>query len=136
EMAKYLPQIADVEARVRRGDRTADSTTYQVTVTWRNSGRLPTALRQAQLVKIVQDDRVELEFDSELTKRDDRKVRIVDPSRTDKTIYTGWSQPGESKSVTFELRTYGVPGVEGKVRVLSTRGGFVEIPVTIGNPEE
>ncbi len=134
EMAKHLPQITDVEARVRRGHQTSDSTTYQVTVSWRNEGRLPTALRQAQLVKIVQEDRVELVFDSELTKRNDTKVRIVDPTRTDKTIYAGWTQPGEEKSVTFELRTYGVPGVEAKVQVLSTRGGFTEIPLTIGNP--
>jgi hypothetical protein len=103
-------------------------------VSWRNEGRLPTALRKAQLVKIVQEDRVELVFDSELTKREDTKVRIVDPTRTDKTIYAGWTQPGEEKSVTFELRTYGVPGVEAKVQVLSTRGGFTEIPLTIGNP--
>jgi len=135
-MANHLPQITDVRADVRRLRGSADSTTYRVTVSWRNTGRLPTALRQAQLVKIVQEDQVRLQFDRTLTDRTSPKVRIITPARQDKTAYAGWTEPGERKTVTFELRTYGVPGVEGKVRVLSTRGGQVEIPLRIGAPEE
>jgi hypothetical protein len=136
QMAFHLPQITDVRADVRRLRGSADSTTYRVTVAWRNTGRLPTALRQAQLVKIVQEDRVRLEFDRALTDRTAPTVRIITPAREDKTAYAGWTEPGERKTVTFELRTYGVPGVEGKVRVLSTRGGQVEVPLRIGAPEE
>ncbi|NIR44499.1 MAG: peptidase, partial [Gemmatimonadetes bacterium] len=136
EMAKHLPQIDDVEVDVDRVDRSADSTTYRVTVGWTNSGRLPTALRQAQLVKIVQEDRVRLQFDSTLTAREDPKVRIVDPATYDKTIEAGWTEPGESKSVSFTVRTYGVPGVEGEVEVLSTRGGRVNVPLILGRPED
>jgi hypothetical protein len=55
EMALHLPQIARVRANARRVARDGDSTTYEVEVQWTNTGRLPTALLQAQLVKIVQE---------------------------------------------------------------------------------
>ncbi|UCC73785.1 MAG: peptidase [Gemmatimonadota bacterium] len=136
EMAKHLPQIADVEAAVRRLERWDDSTAYRVTVSWANSGKLPTALRQAQLVKIVQEDRVRLDFDSTLVRRDAPVVRIVEPAARDDVIRAGWTLPGERKSVSFELHTYGVPGVEGEVHILSTRGGLVKIPLVLGRPRE
>jgi hypothetical protein len=125
--------IDDVDTRIRvhRGD---DSTTYEVTVSWTNSGQLPTALRQAQLVKIVQEDRVRLEFADSLTDGDSPQLRIVKPSRRNKVIAAGWTEPGEQKSVTFEVRTYGIPGVEGTVHVMSTRGGLVKVPVVLGQP--
>lgn len=136
EMAKHLPQIDEEEADVRRTESWGDSTAYRVTVSWTNGGRLPTALRQAQLVKIVQEDRVELSFDSTLVRRDAPVVRIVDPATRDKVIRAGWTQPGEEKSVSFVLHTYGVPGVEGEVRVMSTRGGLVELPLVLGRPRD
>ncbi|KPJ86377.1 MAG: peptidase, partial [Gemmatimonas sp. SG8_17] len=134
EMALHLPQIDDVETRVRvhRGD---DSTSYEVTVSWTNSGELPTALRQAQLVKIVQEDRVSLQFDSELTTGESPKLRIVTPGGRDKVIAAGWTEPGERKSVRFEVRTYGVSGVEGEVHVMSTRGGMLKVPLVLGESE-
>jgi hypothetical protein len=133
EMSKHLPLIDDVDTRIRvhRGD---DSTTYEVTVSWTNSGRLPTALRQAQLVKIVQEDRVRIEFADSLTEGDSPQLQIVTPSRRDKVISSGWTEPGEHKSVTFEVRTYGIPGVEGTVHVMSTRGGLVKVPLVLGQP--
>jgi hypothetical protein len=136
ELATHLPQIADGRTDVQQIDRSADSTTYRITVRWTNTGRLPTALRQAQLVKIVQEDRVQLEFDSTLTNPTDPTVRIVSPARSDKAIYVGWTGPGERKEVAFEIRTYGVRGVTGTVRVRSTRGGVIEMPLTLGEPEE
>jgi hypothetical protein len=136
QMALHLPLIDDVETGVRALASEGDSTTYEVTVSWTNSGRLPTALRQAQLVKIVQEDRVRLRFDSSLTRGKDPTVRIVRPGRRDKVIRAGWTEPAEHKSVTFEVRTYGTPGVAGTVHVLSTRGGLVEVPLTLGRPEE
>jgi hypothetical protein len=134
EMALHLPQIDDVQARVRARGEDGDSTTYEVTVSWSNSGRLPTALRQAQLVKIVQEDRVRLQFDNSVTEGPDPQLRIVTPSQRDKVIAAGWTQPGETKSVTFEVRTYGLPGVDGTVHVMSTRGGLVTVPLRLGNP--
>jgi hypothetical protein len=136
EMTKQLPQIDEVEADVQQLETSDDSTTYRVTVSWANSGRLPTALRQAQLVKIVQEDRVRLQFDSTLVQRDDPVVRIVDPSTRDKVTRAGWTDPGESKSVSFDVRTYGVPGVEGEVHLVSTRGGLVKVPLVLGRPRD
>jgi hypothetical protein len=136
EMALHLPLVDEVETAVRTLQGDGDSTTYEVTVSWTNSGQLPTALQQAQLVKIVQEDRVRLRFDSSLTAGKTPTVRIVSPSRRDKVIRAGWTEPGERKSVTFEVRTYGTPGVEGTVHVLSTRGGLVKVPLTLGRPEE
>jgi len=136
ELAKHLPQIDDVEVTVDELDRSSDSTTYRVSVSWSNSGKLPTALRQAQLVKIVQEDRVRLQFDSTLVKRDAPVVRIVDPETRDKVIRTGWAGPGERKSASFDLRVYGVPGVEGEVHVMSTRGGLVKVPLVLGRPRQ
>ncbi len=135
QMMLHLPQIDDVAANVRTLSEDGDSTTYEITVSWSNSGQLPTALRQAQLVKIVREDRVRLEFDNSFMDDEDRKLRIVTPSRRDKVVGAGWTQPSESKSVTFEVRTYGIPGVEGTVHVMSTRGGLVKVPLVLGEPE-
>ncbi len=135
QMAMHLPQIDDVDTRVRVHRGSGDSTTYEVTVSWTNSGQLPTALKQAQLVKIVQEDRVRLEFDEELMQQGEEQVRIVTPSRRNKVISAGWTEPGETKSVTFEVRTYGLPGVEGTVHLMSTRGGLVKVPLVLGEPE-
>ena len=32
------------------------------------------------------------------------EVTVIDPRFNDKSIYTGWSQPNESKEVTFKVR--------------------------------
>ncbi len=136
ELARQLPRIDDVDVAVERSESTADSTTYQVTVSWTNSGELPTALRQAQLIKIVQEDRVQLEFDSTLVERETPVLRIVVPETREKVVRAGWTQPGERKSVSFDVRTYGVPGVEGEVHVMSTRGGLVKVPLLLGRPKE
>ena len=135
QMSLHLPQIDEVQTRVRVLGGSGDSTTYEVSVSWTNSGRLPTALRQAQLVKIVQEDRVRLQFDESLIREPNPQLRIVTPSRRDKVIAAGWTQPGETKSATFEVRTYGLPGAEGTVHVMSTRGGVVTLPLTLGNPD-
>jgi hypothetical protein len=135
-LAQRLPLIDSVTADVRELESWGDSAQYRVTVTWSNSGELPTALKQAQLVKIVQEDRTRLHFDSTLVQGPERKVRIVVPETYEKTIEAGWTGPGERKTVTFEVRTYDVPGVNGEVRVLSTRGGLVEVPLVLGRPRE
>lgn len=134
-MAKELPQITlnDVSVEKKRGN----DNTWEVTVRWTNTGELPVALKQAQLVKIVRQDRVELEFDEELTKGyEDAKVRIVTPSLYDKTIYAGYTKAGESKKATFEIELNGIEGAKGKVKILSTRGGYVEREIVLGEVPE
>ena len=103
-----------------------------MTVSFTNVGKLPSALRQAQLVKIVREDTVELEFD-EMADGNMPEVTIIDPRFNDKSIYTGWIQPNESKEVTFKVRV--APGqqlpVNGTAHLLSTRGGHVTARFTI-----
>ncbi|MEX0909573.1 MAG: M14 family metallopeptidase, partial [Gemmatimonadaceae bacterium] len=134
EMAMHLPQLEMGAVTVTRAGTTGDTTSYDVTVAFRNTGRLPTALKQAQLVKIVQKDRVVLDFDSTLTKRPNPKVTIVNPARRDKTIRAGWTEPGETKTVTFRVNTVGIRGAKGTVRVLSTRGGLLKSEFVLGAP--
>jgi hypothetical protein len=117
---------------VRRIEADTDSATYEVTLGWRNTGRLPTALRQAQLVKIVQEDRAFLRFASELTEGRRRRLhRAAGRPRRDR--FAGWTEPGESNSFTFQVRTRGVPGVRATAEVLSTRGGVLRRELDIGS---
>lgn len=133
EMAYALPQLEWGGVDVRRVGASGDSATYEVTVSWRNSGRLPTALKQAQLVKIVQEDRAQLRIDEKLTRGDGARVEIVDPQTRDKTRYTGWTEPGETKRTTFRVRVRGGEPVPVTVRILSTRGGLLEREIRLGS---
>jgi hypothetical protein len=136
EMATWLPLIDEVEVDTRRTDQRGDTTVYRIDVRWANTGTLPTALRQAQLVKIVTEDQVKLDFDSTLTAGEVPAVTVVTPSTRDKTIRAGWTGPGERKTVSFDVQTLGVSGVEGTAQVLSTRGGKKEVAFTLGRPPE
>ncbi len=131
-MAKELPQLEIEDVQVIK----RDGNVYEVTLDWSNTGKLPVALKQAQLVKIVQEDRVELEFDEELTEGyEDAKVKILEPATFDKTIKAGYTDAGETKSATFVVELNGVSGAEGTLKLISTRGGYIERPVTVGDPE-
>ncbi|HEX6250475.1 MAG TPA: M14 family metallopeptidase [Gemmatimonadaceae bacterium] len=132
EMAYALPLVRLDSAVARRTASKADSADYVVSVGFTNVGSLPTALRQARLVKIVPEDRVRVEFDSALTRGASPRVRIVTPAVRDKDVYLGWTEPGESKHATLTVRVYGSAPVRGKVRVLSTRGGTVEREIDFG----
>ena len=132
-MAMTLPQVTLDDIKVEAGRRN----NYNVTVKFSNTGELPTALRQAQLVKIVREDRVQLRFDSKLTKGgDNAKVQITNPSTADKTMYLGRTLPEESKEVTFNIKLKDIKGAKATVRILSTRGGFIEKEIVLGEPEE
>lgn len=128
-MAKDLPivEITDVDV-TKSGDE------YEIKVSWINSGKLPVALEQAQRVKIVQEDRVMLEFDKELTKGfEDAKVQITTPELYEKTIYAGYTQAGETKEAIFKVKVNQNEQVKAKVKLLSTRGGYQEREITLGN---
>ena len=130
-LAQSLPWLRAETPTVRRLDQSGDSTTWEVTVSVRNDGRLPTALRQADLVKAVRPDRVELTLgDLEVLEPDDPEpedldayARWVDPEEGE--VELGYVQPGETRQATLTFRTYGVQDVTGTFEVLSTRGGVV-----------
>lgn len=127
-MAFELPQveITDVSVKPVKGE-------YEIKVKWTNTGKLPTALEQAKLVKIVQEDRVSLEIDKELLKGDkDAKVVITVPDVKNKTISAGYTGVREKKEATFKVKLNQAGPVKVKVKLVSTRGGVVEREITIG----
>jgi hypothetical protein len=129
-MAKRLPQLTVNDLKVKQ--RSAGE--YEVTLTWTNTGKLPVALEQAKLVKIVQEDRVSLEFDKELLKGDEAAtVRILTPNLYDKTIYAGYTGVGEKKTATFLVKVQGSAAIKGKIKLSSTRGGAIEKEFTLAN---
>lgn len=132
EMARALPELAWDDVRIRRTQQHgADSATYEVRVRWRNDGMLPTALKQAQLVKIVQQDRLVLTFPRD-TAGDARAARIVEPELRGGAVWSGWTEPGQTKTVTYRVRTYGTEPVRAKLRLDSTRGGVLRRDIVIG----
>ena len=89
------------------------------------------------MVKIVREDRVQLQFDSKLTQGgDEAQVQIINPSLSDKTQYMDRTLPGQSQEATFEIKLNKIKGAKAKVKILSTRGGYIETEVTIGTPEK
>ncbi len=130
-MVNSLPELHAGEPRVRRVSADADSATWEVRVTVRNDGRLPTALKQADLIKVVRPDRVRLSLDGLKATGDDRQVRWLEGTR-DGEVEMGLLQPKESKEAVIRFRTYGVERWSGKFEVLSTRGGVVRGEISGG----
>lgn len=120
-MAKRLPEIKiekPVIKKIKDGE-------YEIFLTWENVGGLPVALEQAKLVKIVQEDRVSLEFAKALTEGyENAKVQITSPDLYDKTIYAGYTGKGEKKTVSFKVKVNSAEEVKGKIKLSSTRGGL------------
>jgi hypothetical protein len=139
-----LPELKweNIEIKKLRAYKT-DSADYQITVSFRNSGRLPTAFRQAQLVKIVRDDRVSVELTPADTLGDTRAFRIIEEKpQSSEGKRRGFSQSfnrsrrsgniskivpctqgGTVTTADFKIRTYKGAVVNGKAEVSSTRGG-------------
>jgi hypothetical protein len=131
EMALALPELEWRDVRVRRVQQHGtDSATWEVRAQWRNNGRLPTALRQAQLVKIVQEDRTFLTFARD-TAQGARAPRVIEPTLRGGAVWNGWTEPGQTKTVTYRVRTYGTEPVNGTLRLDSTRGGVLSRPITL-----
>jgi hypothetical protein len=147
EMVRYLPglQWEDIEFKKTKSYK-SDSADYEISVSFRNTGKLPTALRQAQLVKIVRDDQVTISIDSPSTAEGKPVYRFFSQTETQggRGSRTGTGAPGrtiERKSVTldvpfteggsvttarFKIRVYGNAEIRGKAGVVSTRGGTLE----------
>lgn len=119
-MARSLPKVEIVSATVAPiTGAAADSATHELTVTVRNSGRLPTALEQARRIKIVRPDQV-----------------VVRPARGSATRAVGrteefWLDGGASRTVKVRIRSGGAESDRrATVRLESTRGGVAEREVT------
>ena len=115
EMLKYLPELQweDIEVKKQKSYK-QDSTDYQVKISYRNVGKLPTALRQADLVKIVRPDQIKVKLATKpaegakplakiLTERETR-LQTSQGSRS-QTAQSGGSQArqrGATSAVTNE----------------------------------
>ncbi|MCE5248724.1 M14 family metallopeptidase [bacterium] len=133
-LARQLPQV-EITSAVVKPSKNKDE--YDVTVTFTNTGFLPTALEQAKLVKIVRPDRVRLEFDKELTKdRRNKKVEITLPDTQDKNVEVEWTKKGEIKTARFRVRLNGIESAKCTVHVLSTRGGHRTQEIVIGKNDK
>ncbi|MGM0464686.1 MAG: hypothetical protein ACQEQW_08505, partial [Bacteroidota bacterium] len=142
EMVKHLPRLEWGDIDIKRiKSYKKDSVDYRVTVEYNNVGKLPTALRQAHLVKIVQEDKITVSFDSGLTEGEEPVIRILredDDNGSSRyyrgsrgpasslTIDAGYAEGESSNSSEFTIRVYKDVEVSGKASVSSTRGGILE----------
>jgi hypothetical protein len=147
EMTKYLPELEwdKIESK-RIKVYKADSADYQLKIGIRNKGRLPTALKQAHLVKIVREDRIELEFDTTGLEKGKQGFRIIEdkksaPARAGRNTFSDTDRPAQIRSATrnipytqggsvtetvFVIRLYNRQEIKGKASMFSTRGGVLK----------
>ncbi|MBG0858563.1 MAG: peptidase [Bacteroidales bacterium] len=147
EMVKHLPELEweNIEVRKTRSYKT-DSADYRLKVSFRNTGKLPTALKQAYLVKIVTEDRIVLELDTAGTAAGKQVYRIIEETRTSPAGDRGrgfsdverpvqrrpvsknvsFTDGGAVTTGVFEIRLYGQGELKGKASVYSTRGGVLK----------
>jgi hypothetical protein len=145
EMVKHLPELEWDKIEVRRSKSyKADSADYQLKISFRNSGKLPTAFRQAHLVKIVTEDRVIIELDTAGSASGKRGYKIL-PDKKPQQENQGRRQSGEQSeqrrpvyrsvpfteggavtSALFNIRLYNRGELKGVATVQSTRGGILK----------
>lgn len=147
EMAKHLPELDWEKIEVKRTKAwKTDSADYRLKIAVVNRGKLPTALKQAHLVKIVREDRIELEFDTAGLPKDKRPFMIMEdkknePGRAGRKVYGDQPErqaqvrasrnipytPGGSATETvFTIRLYNISELKGKASFVSTRGGVLK----------
>jgi len=146
EMTRSLPELSWDSFKMKKlKSYKTDSTDYQLEISFKNIGILPTALKQAHLVKIVRKDRVVLEFDTTGTASGITAYKVIQEEgasrgRGSRASYNnaGSAQPGvisknvpytQGGSVTkavFKIRLYYESRLKGKASVFSTRGGVLK----------
>lgn len=146
ELMKHLPELIWENTEVKKLKAyKADSADYQVKVSYRNAGKLPTALSQAHLVKIVKEDRVVLDFDTvgtggdkyikvveEVKKPDQtrRRNQFMDEGPVSRVTTASKNMPftqgGNVTTAVFKVRLYKRTELSVKASVFSTRGGVLK----------
>jgi hypothetical protein len=147
EMIKYLPELSweSIDVKKLKSYKT-DSSDYQLKISFRNNGKLPTALKQAHLVKIVKDDRVVLDFDTAGISTGKKAYKILQeekPARAregrggyndDERAVPGRTfsknvadtEGGSVSTAVINIRLYKRTELAAKASVLSTRGGILK----------
>lgn len=137
-MVKHLPELAWENIDIKKlKSYKGDSTDYQVTISYRNVGKLPTALRQADLVKIVRPDNIQLtvvkgekfkiigdDFRAVREgRRFDNTTAVKAPTKYSKN--TGYTDGGSVNTSQLTIRVYGDEPVSFKALVNTTRAGVL-----------
>lgn len=147
EMVKYLPELdwAKIETKRIKAYKT-DSADYQLKIGIINRGKLPTALKQAHLVKIVREDRIELEFDTTGSVKGKPCFKVIEekkktPERSGRGMFDDieglslpvtatknipFTQGGSVTDAVFTIRLYNRQELKGKASMFSTRGGVLK----------
>ena len=146
-MAGYLPETDWGTVKVNKiRSYKADSADYQLKIEIINKGRLPTALKQAALVKIVREDRVALDFDTTGVDRSKPGFRVIADEKPKRegdrrgmfneregrmNIFTAsknipYTAGGGSTTAVFTIRMYGRQELKGRASFYSTRGGVLK----------
>lgn len=154
EMVNHLPCLAwgdvDLEKIESYGK---DSTDFRVTISFRNTGKLPTALKQAHLVKIVREDQVTLEFENEVVSGKKPILKIIreedEPdgegawygrrsARNQNMVNMdcGYTPGGETNQASFTVRAYQTKEVPCKITISSTRAGILIKNMTLNFSRE
>ena len=147
EMVKHLPEIDWTKVEVKRIKAyKADSADYQLKIGIINRGKLPTALKQAHLVKIVREDRIELEFDTTGSVKGKPAFKVIEekkktPERSGRGMFDDmegssfavtatknipFTQGGSITEAVFTIRLYNRQELKGKASMFSTRGGVLK----------
>lgn len=155
ELIKHLPELEWVGIEVKKvKSYRSDSTDFQMKISYRNAGKLPTALSQAWLVKIVKEDKVVLDFDTtgfsstkkifkeieeekqgskqekKQAKRNSQNGQYFDDENAFRVTTTfknmPFTQGGAVSTAVFNIRLYSRTELSGKVSVISTRGGILK----------
>ena len=138
EMLKYLPELQweNIEVKKLKAYK-QDSTDYQIKISYRNVGKLPTALRQADLVKIVRQDQVKISLPKSFFEGEKPLAKILPETGTkpqrggsnrnasETTRNAGYAQGGSVNSLTITVRMYGNHEIEGTATVSTTRAGVL-----------
>ncbi|MBI5009551.1 MAG: peptidase [Bacteroidia bacterium] len=146
ELMKHLPELTWENTEVKKlKTYKADSVDFQVKISYKNTGKLPTALSQAHLVKIVKEDRVVLDFDTAGT-GGEKFVKVVEEVKQPvqsrrrnqymdeepvKRVATAsknmpFTQGGAVTTAVFTIRLYKRIQLPVKASVISTRGGVLK----------
>ena len=150
-LASHMPQVIVHEPEIKQHKENE----YTIEVEVENKGFLPTALQQAQLVKIVRPDMIYLDFPDELLAEASEKS----DSNTGTGNFDGDSdgkdtganfemiapdepfididrlKSGEKRKVKFRVKLKEITHTSATIRYSSTRGGVKRKEIVLGEPE-
>ena len=137
-MMKHLPELewGDYEVKKVKSYK-GDSVDYRVKVSYKNIGKLPTALKQADLVKIVKPDQLNVTFNADSTskaftvldeslKQPRRRRNEATSGNTGKYYKELGYTAGESTNTAiFTVRVYDKSPLSIDINIETTRAGIL-----------